>query len=117
MSVDFVAIDFETATHEYDSACEIGVSIVEDGIVAESFSRLIRPPTRNFNPHNMRLHGISWDLVKDQPDFRQVWDDLMPKLGAAAYFVAHNAGFDQKVLSACCDYCGAEVPGKCAGSP
>ena len=45
---DFVAIDFETATPERNSACAVAlVKVQVQGIVHRAF-RLIRPPTSKF---------------------------------------------------------------------
>ncbi len=100
----YVAIDFETANHYRDSACAIGVAVVEDGVVTESFQRLIRPPTDNFSDWNFRVHGIHWKDIEREDDFATVWEELQPRIGGAAYYVAHNAGFEQQVLAACCDF-------------
>ena len=107
----FIAIDFETANNCKDSACAIGVAVVENDVITQSFQRLIRPPTDCFADWNFRIHGIHWQDVKNQPDFSAVWDDLRSMTDGAAYFVAHNAGFDQQVLAACCDFYGIEPPG------
>ena len=40
----FVALDFETADHGSDSACQVGLVRVEDARVVRRESRLIRPP-------------------------------------------------------------------------
>ncbi|MBF1432855.1 MAG: exonuclease, partial [Prevotella nanceiensis] len=34
---DFVAIDFETANSERSSVCSIGIVIVRDGVITDSF--------------------------------------------------------------------------------
>ena len=54
----YVAIDFETANYNRDSACEIGLAWVENGriIKNKSVNFLIRPPTKYFN--FTALHGI-----------------------------------------------------------
>ena len=100
----FVAIDFETANECKDSACAIGIAVVADGVVTQSFQRLIRPPTDYFSEGNFRTHGIHWDDVKKEADFSVVWDDVRRTIGDVSYLVAHNAGFDQQVLLACCDF-------------
>jgi len=107
----FVAIDFETANECKDSACAVGIAIVEDGIVTRSFQRLIRPPTDYFSDWNFRTHGIHWQDVKQEGDFATVWKDIRSAIGDASYLVAHNAGFDQQVLSECCEFYGIDPPG------
>ena len=96
----FVAIDFETADHGADSACAVGLVRVEDWIVSAKISRLIRPPRPHI--HFSYLHGITWEHVKDEPAFAEVWPQVAPILDGVDYLVAHNAGFDRGVLAACC---------------
>lgn len=95
----FAAIDFETANSSQDSACSIGVAIVRDGRIAHSVHRLIRPPRRRFR--FTRVHGIVWNQVKDAPPFGTVWQEIVPLLEGVDFLAAHNASFDQGVLSAC----------------
>ena len=41
--LDFIAIDFETATGKRSSICEAGICVVKDGKVVETKSWLVRP--------------------------------------------------------------------------
>ena len=43
---DFAAIDFETANNERTSVCSVGVVIVRDGELVDSFYSLIQPEPR-----------------------------------------------------------------------
>ena len=108
ISYDFAAIDFETANYAPDSACAIGVSIVRQGRIVARESRLIRPPTREFN--FTYIHGLTWRDVRNEPTFAEVWEDLYPALSDVDFFVAHNAPFDRKVLNACCGRYGLASP-------
>jgi DNA polymerase-3 subunit epsilon len=94
-----VAIDFETASYEADSACALGIAIIQNGRITKKGYRLIRPPHRNFV--FTYLHGISWGDVKRESTFADVWGDLRDYWNGADYLVAHNASFDRRVLSAC----------------
>ena len=96
----FAAIDFETANHDRDSACAVGVVRVEDGRIAARHRCLIRPPTAEF--HFTNVHGLGWDDVRDAPDFAAVWDDLGQWLDGVGFLAAHNAAFDRGVLRASC---------------
>lgn len=96
----FVAIDFETADNQLDSACALGAVVVSNGVVEAEEYRLIRPPREKVK--HTRIHGLDWQLLKDQPTFCQVWADLESTFGRADYLVAHNAVFDRQVLAACC---------------
>ena len=40
---DFAAIDFETANNERTSVCSVGVVIVRDGAIVDSYYSLIQP--------------------------------------------------------------------------
>ncbi|MCA1908747.1 MAG: exonuclease, partial [Magnetospirillum sp.] len=70
----FVALDFETADQGRDSACSLALVTVENGRVTDTWQRLIRPPRpRMLYTH---IHGITWDMVADQPDFGHLWPDI-----------------------------------------
>ncbi len=104
----FVALDFETANHKPDSACAIGLVRVEDDQVVATESRLIRPPSRWFAFTD--IHGITWEMVKSQPSFAEVWHDVQGILDGALFIAAHNAGFDRGVLRACLEGAGLPPP-------
>lgn len=40
---DFAAIDFETANNERSSVCSVGIVVVRDGKMVDSFYSLIKP--------------------------------------------------------------------------
>ena len=97
----FAAIDFETANYSSDSACAVGVAIVECGRIVRRLHQRIRPPSRQFT--FTYIHGLSWDDVKDAPRFDAVWAGIARELEGVAFLAAHNAPFDRGVLGACCD--------------
>lgn len=103
-----VAIDFETADYGADSACALGIVTIENGTITRNEVRLIKPPRRHFI--FTYIHGITWEHVKDESDFRDVWEDFTDHWGDADYLVAHNAPFDRKVLYTCCRAAGMEAP-------
>lgn len=98
--MDFVAIDFETANYQRNSACSVGIVEVKKNKVANKQSYLIRPPRLYFLPQFTELHGISKDDVKNQPTFAELWPSLKKYL-EGKMVVAHNAQFDIGVLQAC----------------
>ena len=107
MSLDFTAIDFETANGFRGSPCAVGLSKVRGGVVVEEASWLMRPPENHdtFDPHNVRIHGIRPDQVAGLPRF----GELFPEIGAfigGDVLAAHNAGFDLGVIRS-----GLEVSG------
>ncbi len=79
----FAAIDFETASHGRDSACAVGVAIVEDGRIVREVYELIRPPSRQFvfTP----IHGLSWNDVKSAPLFNAVWAGITRELTGVVF--------------------------------
>ena len=107
----FVAIDFETANHDPESACAIGMVRVEDDVVVARESRLIRPPSRKFV--FTYIHGITWEQVAREASFREVWSSLRQLCEGVDFIAAHNASFDERVLRACC--ASARLPAPDAG--
>ena len=46
---DFAAIDFETANNERTSVCSVGVVVVRDGDIVDTFYSLIQPEPNYYN--------------------------------------------------------------------
>ena len=104
----FAAIDFETADYWRDSACSVGLVLVDDNRITERYHRLIRPPRKEFV--FTYIHGLTWDDVSSSPSFRKLWPDLREFMGQADFLVAHNASFDRGVLHACCEAANVSPP-------
>ena len=96
----FVAIDFETANHRRDSACALGLAVVEGYRIRYRGSFRIRPLTSRFD--FTRIHGIRWSDVQDAPSFAELWPTLSLWVEGADFLAAHNAAFDRSVLHQCC---------------
>ena len=47
--MDFVAIDFETATSNYTSVCSLGICVVENNKITDRKEILIKPEPFEFN--------------------------------------------------------------------
>lgn len=95
----WVAIDFETATPAADSACALGVAVIEGTTVVETASWLIQPPANEYHWACTRVHGITEDDTAQAPEFDEVWPEVRPYLEAGR-LLAHNAPFDARVLAA-----------------
>ncbi len=106
--MNILALDFETADFGRDSACALGLAMIEDGRITDTHSILIRPPRRYFQFTS--IHGITWEDVKGQPTFAEHWKGLEPWFSRAEVCVAHNASFDRGVLRACCGNAGIAPP-------
>jgi len=104
----FVAIDFETADYQPDSACAVALVRVENMQIVDRRVTLLRPPRRHIV--FTHIHGITWPDVAAAPTFAEAWPDLSRILDGAEYLVAHNASFDHGVLSACCFLAGISFP-------
>ena len=98
----FAAIDFETADRYRDSACAVGVVLVENRRLTERYYKLIRPP-RKKKLEFTHIHGLAWKDVRNSPSFGEVWPDLRAFIDQAEFLVAHNAPFDRGVLHSCCE--------------
>jgi DNA polymerase-3 subunit epsilon len=111
MSLNFTAIDFETANSSSASACSVGLVKVADGRVVDRASWFIRPPLGHdfFNEWNTRIHGIVASDVADAMLWAEQLDDLVSFAGDD-HLVAHNAGFDMGVISGGCAASGIETP-------
>ena len=111
VSLNFTAIDFETANGSAASACSVGLVKVRDGRIVDEASWFIRPPLGHdwFTEWNIRIHGIRPVDVATAPS----WTEQLPQLTAFAaddHLVAHNAGFDMGVIAAACAATFVETP-------
>lgn len=100
-SLSFAIVDVETTggrPDQGDRITEIAVVTVRDGEVVDLFETLVNPE-RSIPPFITRLTNISWEMVRDKPAFRDVCDDVLRALGGHV-FVAHNASFDWRFVSA-----------------
>ncbi|MEK6442153.1 exonuclease domain-containing protein [Pseudonocardia sp. T1-2H] len=101
--LSFVAIDVETANSHRGSICALGVVVVRAGVVVSTHSWLSRPPEGLdfFHGFNTMIHGITAEMVADQPTFSERLDQLL-ELASGLPLVAHNAAFDLGVLREAC---------------
>lgn len=98
-NINFIAIDFETATSSRTSVCEVGICVVRNGEVAETRSWLVRPEDNRYHYRNIQIHGIRPEDTEDAPDFRQVWEEIeRTYLDEFNMLVAHNVPFDRSCL-------------------
>lgn len=96
---DFAAIDFETANECPSSVCSVGVVIVRDGQVVDSFYSLIHPEPEYYQWFCMRVHGLCAEDTEDAPVFPKVWAKIEPLIEGLP-LVAHNSPFDEGCLKA-----------------
>ncbi|WP_237237585.1 exonuclease domain-containing protein [Rothia nasimurium] len=98
-SVDFVAVDFETANASRASACAVGLTVVRGGQVVDTVSWLVKPheSVADFHPLNVSIHGITPAMVEADGvgwgETRQRMQEIIGDLPV----IAHNSGFDRSV--------------------
>ena len=111
MPLDFTAIDFETANSSSASACAVGLARVREGRVVATAGWLIQPPPGHdrFFELNIGIHGIRPDDVATAPTWVDQLDALTAFVGDDV-LVAHNAGFDMRVLRSACEATDAPCP-------
>ena len=95
----YVAFDVETPNAHNDRISAIGITVIEDGEIAEEFYSLVNPETR-FDLFNIQLTGITPVAVENEPTFPELWKKIEP-LMSGGILVAHNAPFDLSVLARC----------------
>ena len=107
--MDFVAIDFETANPNHNSACAIGITPVKNGVVGDTFYSLIRPPELEFTYHNIQVHGITANDVIDSPTLDQLWPVISSHI-MGNLVVAHHVSSDISILRQSLQAVGIPIP-------
>jgi DNA polymerase-3 subunit epsilon len=96
---DFAAIDFEIANHEHTSVCSVGVVVVRDGEITDTYYSLIHPEPEWHWWRFTQIHGLTVADTADAPIFPKVWAEIEPKI-VGLPLVAHNSPFDEGCLKA-----------------
>lgn len=102
-SATFVSIDFETANSDLASICQIGLVRFVDGIEVAAETRLVNPQD-DFDPMNIRIHGITASDVADAPTFADLYTWILGWVGNSLV-VSHTA-FDRTAIQRACDMAG-----------
>ena len=93
--INFVAIDFETATTK--AACQIGIAVVRQGLIVEEICHFIQPPANRYSKKTIEIHHITPDLTANAPTFAELWPQIR-KYFHCQLIVCHNASFDFGIL-------------------
>lgn len=96
---DFAAIDFETANSKRSSVCSVGIVIVKNGIIKDTFYSLVNPEPNYYNYFCTQVHGLTQKDTENAPSFPEVWKQIEPLIDGLP-LVAHNARFDSSCLKA-----------------
>lgn len=70
---------------------------LKTGTVYEELNILICPP-KPITEQVTKITGITNDMVKDAPSFKQVSDKIFRLIEKAPLVIAHNASFDKEIL-------------------
>lgn len=107
--MDFIVIDFEIANSKMSSACSLGMIFVKDHQIIDEKYYLVHPPTMDFDPKMVNVHGIKAIDVLSAKNFKLVWEEIK-KYFSYNLIIAHNAQFDMSVLYSCLEEYSIEMP-------
>jgi DNA polymerase-3 subunit epsilon len=105
----WVVLDVETTGFRPGHARVISLAALAldaDGAVDRSVVSLLNP---GVDPGPTHVHGLTADMLADQPTFADIADDLMDVLKGRT-LVAHNVAFDHGFLAAEAELAEAELP-------
>lgn len=95
-------IFFDTETTGLDPkaghrVCQFaGVEVVDDAPTGRVLN-LFFNPDREIDPEASEVNGLTWDMLKDKPRFRDCVDELV-KFIDGAELIAHSSGFDADMI-------------------
>jgi DNA polymerase-3 subunit epsilon len=99
--LSYVVVDVETtggSPHIGDRVTEIAAVVVRDGQITQIYEQLVNPE-RGISRWITQFTGISEAMLWDKPRFAEIAPDIVDVL-AGNIFVAHNAAFDWRFVSA-----------------
>ncbi len=99
MTSSIAVIDFETANHQANSACQLGLVLIDNWRIVGEHEWLIRPKRMYFSANCTRVHGLTARDCMGSPEFDTIWGELQ-SLVEGRVLLAHNVGFDAAVLLA-----------------
>lgn len=99
MSQRYIAFDVETPNSFNDRMSAIGITVIEDNNIVDTFYSLVNPEAK-FDDFNIQLTGITPEMVAGSLNFAQLWQEIEPIMDSGL-LIAHNAPFDMSVLAKC----------------
>jgi DNA polymerase-3 subunit epsilon len=92
-----VVLDTETTgldARKGDRIIEIGcIELINRIPTEKTFHHYIHPEDRDVHPDAQAIHGISMDMLRDKPKFREIASEFVEFIGDAPLII-HNAAFD-----------------------
>lgn len=95
----YTVFDLEMPNRNGDRISAIGICIIENGIITEHYYSLVNPEA-HFDKYTIKITGITPELVKDEPTFPEIWEEVR-ELFEDTVLVAHSVQGDMHVLSRC----------------
>ena len=95
----FVAIDFETANRNRSSICSVGLVVVKNAKVVDSYYELVKPYPNFYSSWATEIHGLDYFDTINSLNFSHLWDAMSRRIGDLP-LIAHNSAFDQGCLRA-----------------
>ena len=96
-----IVFDTETTGFNYDKGdrlIEIGaVELINHMPTGKTYHQYINPE-REVPEDAVKVHGLTYDMLKEYPTFDKVADEWLDFIGDAD-LVAHNASFDMKFIN------------------
>ena len=93
---NFAAIDFETANEQRTSVCSVGVVIVRNGEIADSYYSLIRPEPEYYTYWNTRVVRSDPGGYVPVACLSGRMAEIAPRIEGLT-LVAHNKAFDEEL--------------------
>lgn len=113
--MNFTSVDFETAKGQRHTICQIGLTIVENGVITKELSFHVKPPNNEYSDRNIEVHGITPEITQDCPTFDELWPSIKEYIENKTV-IAHNGAFDFDCLIKTLEYYKITPPlfiGKC----
>ena len=89
----FHAVDVETANNERSSICQIGIATFENGELVSTYNKMFDPSVE-FWPWNIRVHGITAEMVAGQPHPSEAKEEIKAIFGSSP--VVSHSTFDRR---------------------
>lgn len=91
-------LDFEIANTNYNSACSVGIVVIDGLEVTKEDYSLIRPPGLVIDEEKTNIHGLTKRELLSAPCFDIVWTKIEHYFNGDYIIAAHNASFDVHIL-------------------
>jgi DNA polymerase-3 subunit epsilon len=79
---DFAATNFETANQNRFSICAVGIIIVRNNQIIDTYYSLIRPiPNYYLDWFTDEVYGISYTDTIEERTFPEVWAEIKKSIG------------------------------------